>query len=87
MNHEISGLVMCTINPGNPPVLSSFIKWYKDDVLLSGDRYNFDFDSGLTIQQIKPEDSGTYSCVVEDTGTFSVDIKVTVVNPTEKSKA
>lgn len=78
-----AGLVMCTINLGNPPVPPENVKWYRNQSqLLSGGRYSYNFSHGLTIESIQPEDSGVYTCLIyTGVGTEREDINVMVQVP------
>ncbi|NXX54847.1 PPN protein, partial [Scopus umbretta] len=61
---------------GMSPV--SRVEWMKDGRPVSSDRHTYQSDSSLVISHVKPEDSGTYTCLISDGSTESRQIQLQI---------
>ncbi|NXF34775.1 PPN protein, partial [Nyctibius bracteatus] len=57
----------------------SRVEWMKDGRPVSSDRHTYQSDSSLVISHVKPEDSGTYMCLISDGRTESRQIQLQIV--------
>ncbi|NXY42259.1 PPN protein, partial [Ceuthmochares aereus] len=58
--------------------LSSRVEWVKDGRPVSSNRHTYQSDSSLVISHIKPEDAGTYACLISDGRTESRQIRLQI---------
>ncbi|NWR70372.1 PPN protein, partial [Centropus unirufus] len=56
----------------------SRVEWMKDGRPVSSDRHTYQSDSSLVISHVKPEDAGTYTCLISDWTTESRQIKLQI---------
>ncbi|NWW45308.1 PPN protein, partial [Pedionomus torquatus] len=57
----------------------SRVQWMKDSQPVSSDRHTYQSDSSLVISHIKPEDAGTYMCLISDGRTESRQIQLEII--------
>ncbi|NWR58165.1 PPN protein, partial [Bucorvus abyssinicus] len=57
----------------------SRVEWMKDSQPISSDRHTYQSDSSLVISHVKPEDAGTYTCLVSDGRTASRQIQLQII--------
>ncbi|NXE08013.1 PPN protein, partial [Lophotis ruficrista] len=57
----------------------SRVEWMKDGRPVSSDRHTYQSDSSLVISHAKPEDAGTYTCLVSDGRTESRQIQLQII--------
>ncbi|NXE21965.1 PPN protein, partial [Ardeotis kori] len=57
----------------------SRVEWMKDGRPVSSDRHIYQSDSSLVISHAKPEDAGTYTCLVSDGRTESRQIQLQII--------
>ncbi|NXK52597.1 PPN protein, partial [Chauna torquata] len=57
----------------------SRVEWMKDGRPVSSDRYTYQSDSSLVISHIKPEDAGTYTCLIFDGRTERRQIQLQII--------
>ncbi|NXS40900.1 PPN protein, partial [Balaeniceps rex] len=57
----------------------SRVEWMKDGRPVSSDRHTYQSDSSLVISHIKPEDAGTYTCLISDGRTESRQIQLQII--------
>ncbi|KFP35424.1 Papilin, partial [Chlamydotis macqueenii] len=55
------------------------VEWMKDGRPVSSDRHTYQSDSSLVISHAKPEDAGTYTCLVSDGRTESRQIQLQII--------
>ncbi|XP_069714313.1 papilin isoform X1 [Phaenicophaeus curvirostris] len=58
--------------------LSSRVEWVKDGRPVFSDRHTYQSDSSLVISHVKPEDAGTYACLISDRRTESRQIQLQI---------
>ncbi|NXJ79879.1 PPN protein, partial [Trogon melanurus] len=57
----------------------SRVEWMKDGRPVSSDRHTYHSDSSLVISHIRPEDAGTYTCLISDGRTESRQIRLQII--------
>ncbi|NXD79466.1 PPN protein, partial [Halcyon senegalensis] len=57
----------------------SRVEWMKDGRPVSSDRHTYQSDSSLVISHVKPEDAGTYTCLISDRRTESRQIQLQII--------
>ncbi|KFZ64773.1 Papilin, partial [Antrostomus carolinensis] len=57
----------------------SRVQWKKDGQPVSSDRHTYQSDSSLVISHIKPEDAGTYTCLISDRRTETRQIQLQII--------
>ncbi|NWS53575.1 PPN protein, partial [Chunga burmeisteri] len=57
----------------------SRVEWMKDGQPVSSDRHTYQSDSSLVISHAKPEDAGTYTCLISDGRTESRQIQLQII--------
>ncbi|XP_009873363.1 PREDICTED: papilin [Apaloderma vittatum] len=57
----------------------SRVEWMKDGRPVSSDRHTYHSDSSLVISHVKPEDAGTYTCLISDGRTESRQIRLQII--------
>ncbi|XP_068254605.1 papilin isoform X2 [Nyctibius grandis] len=57
----------------------SRVEWMKDGRPVSSDRHTYQSDSSLVISHVKPEDAGTYTCLISDGRTESRRIQLRII--------
>ncbi|NXJ31915.1 PPN protein, partial [Ciconia maguari] len=57
----------------------SRVEWMKDGRPVSSDRHTYQSDSSLVISHVKPEDAGTYRCLISDGRTESRQIQLQII--------
>ncbi|NXG74017.1 PPN protein, partial [Baryphthengus martii] len=57
----------------------SRVEWMKDGRPVSSDRHTYQSDSSLVISHIKPEDAGTYTCLIPDGRPESRQIQLQII--------
>ncbi|KFW63734.1 Papilin, partial [Pygoscelis adeliae] len=57
----------------------SRVEWMKDGRPVSSDRHTYQSDSSLVISHVKPEDAGTYTCLISDGRTESRQIQLQII--------
>ncbi|KFP67699.1 Papilin, partial [Cariama cristata] len=57
----------------------SRVEWMKDGQPVSSDRHTYQSDSSLVISHAKPEDAGTYTCLISDGRTESRQIRLQII--------
>ncbi|NXU27384.1 PPN protein, partial [Thalassarche chlororhynchos] len=57
----------------------SRVEWMKDGQPVSSDRHTYQSDSSLVISHVKPEDTGTYTCLISDGRTESRQIQLQII--------
>ncbi|XP_014797540.1 PREDICTED: papilin isoform X2 [Calidris pugnax] len=57
----------------------SRVEWMKDSRPVSSDRHAYQSDSSLVISHVKPEDAGTYTCLIPDGRTESRQIQLEII--------
>ncbi|KFV44351.1 Papilin, partial [Gavia stellata] len=57
----------------------SRVEWMKDGRPVSSDRHTYQSDSSLVISHVKPEDAGTYTCLIADGRTESRQIQLQII--------
>ncbi|KAM6273650.1 papilin isoform 2-T2 [Porphyrio hochstetteri] len=55
------------------------VEWKKDNRRISSDRHTYQSDSSLVISHVKPEDAGTYTCLISDGRTESRQIQLRII--------
>ncbi|XP_051477878.1 papilin [Apus apus] len=58
----------------------SRVEWLKDSRPVSSDRHTYQSDSSLVISHVKPEDAGTYTCLISDGRTESRQIQLRIID-------
>ncbi|NXG62902.1 PPN protein, partial [Hemiprocne comata] len=58
----------------------SRVEWLKDSRPVSSDRHTYQSDSSLVISHVKPEDAGTYTCLISDGRTESRQIQLQITD-------
>ncbi|NXN28058.1 PPN protein, partial [Nycticryphes semicollaris] len=64
----------------------SRVEWMKDSQPVSSDRHTYQSDSSLVISHVKPEDAGTYMCLISDGRTESRQIQLEIISSTEDQR-
>ncbi|NXJ65931.1 PPN protein, partial [Rostratula benghalensis] len=64
----------------------SRVEWMKDSQPVSSDRHTYQSDSSLVISHVKPEDAGTYMCLISDGTTESRQIQLEIISSTEDQR-
>ncbi|NXP46671.1 PPN protein, partial [Heliornis fulica] len=57
----------------------SRVEWLKDNRPVSSDRHTYQSDSSLVISHVKPEDAGTYTCLISDGRMESRQIQLRII--------
>ncbi|NXW87392.1 PPN protein, partial [Alopecoenas beccarii] len=57
----------------------SRVAWMKDGQPVSSDRHTYRSDSSLVISHVKPEDAGTYTCIISDGRTERRQIQLQII--------
>ncbi|NWH63883.1 PPN protein, partial [Geococcyx californianus] len=57
----------------------SRVEWLKDGLPISSGRHTYQSDSSLVISHVKPEDAGTYTCLISDGRTESRQIQLQII--------
>ncbi|XP_027651647.2 papilin isoform X1 [Falco peregrinus] len=57
----------------------SRVEWVKDGRPVSSDRHTYQSDSSLVISHVKPEDAGTYTCLISDGRTERRQIQLQII--------
>ncbi|KAK2533231.1 Papln isoform A [Columba livia] len=57
----------------------SGVEWMKDSQPVSSDRHTYRSDSSLVISHVKPEDAGTYTCIISDGRTERRQIQLQII--------
>ncbi|NXK13894.1 PPN protein, partial [Herpetotheres cachinnans] len=57
----------------------SRVEWMKDGRPVSSDRHTYQSDSSLVISHVKPEDAGTYTCLISDGRTERRQIRLQII--------
>ncbi|NXT79478.1 PPN protein, partial [Zapornia atra] len=57
----------------------SRVEWKKDNRPISSDRHTYQSDSSLVISHVKPEDAGTYTCLISDGRMESRQIQLRII--------
>ncbi|NXS62242.1 PPN protein, partial [Brachypteracias leptosomus] len=57
----------------------SRVEWMKDGRPVSSDRHTYQSDSSLVISHVKPEDAGTYTCLISDGRTERRQIRLQIL--------
>ncbi|NXI43880.1 PPN protein, partial [Galbula dea] len=57
----------------------SRVEWMKDGRPVSSDRHTYQSDTSLVISHVKPEDAGTYTCLISDGRTESRQIRLQII--------
>ncbi|NXH11724.1 PPN protein, partial [Bucco capensis] len=57
----------------------SRVEWMKDGLPVSSDRHTYQSDSSLVVSHVKPEDAGTYTCLISDGRTESRQIRLQII--------
>ncbi|NXF42513.1 PPN protein, partial [Oceanites oceanicus] len=57
----------------------SRVEWMKDSRPVSSDRHTYQSDNSLVISNVKPEDAGTYTCLISDGRTESRQIQLQII--------
>ncbi|XP_062486778.1 papilin isoform X2 [Pezoporus occidentalis] len=57
----------------------SRVEWMKDGRPVSSDRHTYQSDSSLVISLVKPEDAGTYACLISDGKTETRQIQLQII--------
>uniref|UniRef100_A0A8B9C5R5 Papilin n=1 Tax=Anser brachyrhynchus TaxID=132585 RepID=A0A8B9C5R5_9AVES len=64
----------------------SRVEWMKDGQPVSSDRHTYQSDSSLVISHSKPEDAGTYTCLVSDGKTERRQIQLQIIGDLSSSE-
>ncbi|KGL86288.1 Papilin, partial [Charadrius vociferus] len=65
----------------------SRVEWMKDGRPVSSDRHTYQSDSSLVISHVKPEDAGTYMCLISDGRPESRQIQLQIIAVIDNNKA
>ncbi|NXS99208.1 PPN protein, partial [Jacana jacana] len=57
----------------------SSVEWMKENQPVSSDRHTYQSDSSLVISHVKPDDAGTYMCLISDGRTESRQIQLEII--------